>query len=279
MELSRFRIPLNDTGLEIVVEIKDAKARAELADIAQHISGYMSYLGETATPISSGSSINPIEINGKDVTAIAGSVVSSRGGIFLFNGNVWREFGSVGALKALAYKDEVEAEYTPEGTITKPVFIGTKAEMSATIVPRGRIDITQEDPEDGEANFVAEGTVTAPNITVTPQTARIHALTNAGRLPTCEFPNITMELDGEGLLFGWQEGSFDPGSSGSTGEEITVVTGIAETKASEPRFVGKPKKLSGSFVGQGSQVELEYTPEGNITTPRFEGTPVTITSK
>ena len=279
MNLSRVKIPLDETGAELTIEIKDAVAREEIAAIARNISGTMSFLGETTTPISAGSGINPIEIDGQDFTAAAGTCVSSRGTIFLYDGRRWRTFGAVADLRALAYKDEVEAEYQPEGTITKPTFYGKTAVMTATIVPRGRIDFSQEDVAEEEANFIAEGRVTAPSVTVVPNLETIMAYKGGGKPPTCEFPKLTMHTEGENLVFSLEEGSFDPGSAATGGEPITVVTGIKEARAGEPQFHGTPKKLTGAFVGQSSPVDLEYTPEGEITTPEFRGTPVTITSK
>ena len=278
MEISRFKVPLDENGLEIVVDIKDNEARQTLAEISQHIGGSMSYLGETMTPIISGSSINPIEINGEEVTVIAGTCVSSRGGVYLYTGTRWQEFGTVAALRALAYKDEVEAEYTPEGTITRQTFTGKTATMTASIIPRGRIDIAQEDAEEDEVNFVAKGTVTAPSVTVVPETTTIISATTAGRPPRCTFPTLGMRLDGEGIFFEWVDGSFDAGTSSSGSEEVTVVTGIREATVSQPVFHGTPQKLTGSFLGQGSQVDLDYTPEGEISTARFEGKTATIRS-
>ena len=278
MDLSRIKIPLDENGIELTIDIKDAYARQELAYISQHIGGSMSYLGETITPISNGSSINPIDINGEDVTVTSGTCVSYRGDIFLYNGRTWREFGSVGALKALAYKDEVEAEYTPEGTITKQYFSGKEARITANLVPRGRVDVSLEEVDEDEANFVPQGNVSAPNITIVPETAQIMSVTNFGRLPSCEFPQLYMQLDGEGLSFRWAEGTFDKGSAAGGAEEITVMTGISEAYSSAPQFQGTPQKLSCEFFGQGAQVEMEYTPEGEISTARFEGTPTTIKS-
>jgi len=278
MEISRFKVPLDEDGLEITVEIKDAEARQTLAEISRHIGGSMSYLGETMTPIISGASINPIELNGEEVTVAAGTCVTSRGGIYLYTGTRWQEFGTVATLRALAYKDEVEAEYTPEGTITRQTFSGKAASMTASIIPRGRVDIAQEEANEGEANFVAKGMVTAPSVNVVPETTTILSATTAGRPPRCTFPALGMRLEGEGIIFEWVEGSFDAGTSSTGSEEVTVVTGIKETTVSQPVFYGTPQKLTGSFLGQGSQVDLDYTPEGEISTARFEGKTTTIRS-
>ena len=278
MEISRVTIPLDENGIEITIDIKDAYARQELASISQHIGGSMSYLGETTTPISTGSGINPIEIDGEDVTVTSGTCVSYRGGIFLYNGRTWREFGSVGALRALAYKDEVEAEYTPEGTITKQHFTGKEASITANVVPRGRVDLSMQETDEDDANYIPQGDVSAPNVTVVPETRQIMTVSSFGRLPTCEFPQLYMEVEGEGLSFRWAEGSFDQGSAAGGSEEVTVMTGVSEVVVSKPQFTGTPQKFSADFFGQGTQVDMDYTPEGEISTARFEGTPTTIRS-
>ena len=279
MNLSRIKFPVSENGIELTLEIKDPTARQLISEISTHVSGTMSYVGDTPTPISSGSSINPIEINGQDYTATSGTCVSSRGGIFLYTGTNWREFGSVAALRALAYKDSVSAEYKPEGTITRAEFTGKQAVITANTVPRGNVKITNEEVDEEEANFVAKGTVTAPTVKITPQTKTIVAVSTAGRKPSCVFPQLEMSLVGEGLSLTWKDGSFDPGTGGSGSEEIDVVTGFSEIKVTEPQFIGTPMKIEGKFQGEGSLVELDYKPEGEISVQRFEGEPATITSQ
>lgn len=108
-----------------VYEIKDAVAR-----MAQ--SGAMHYLGKTTTVISDGSTVSTIEIDGTSVTlsaSEAGAVVIYGELEFVWNGSKWQEFGSAGSLKALAFKDNASANYTPKGTVS-----GTAVTLNTTTV-------------------------------------------------------------------------------------------------------------------------------------------------
>lgn len=99
-------------------DIKDATARAAIGAV----SGAMKYLGTSATAISDGSTANPITIGGKSVTAGAGDVVIYGNSEFVWSEteSKWREFGSTGSLKALAFKDSASGSYTPAGTVSAP---------------------------------------------------------------------------------------------------------------------------------------------------------------
>ena len=109
--------------------IKDAEAQADIADIKSSITGGMHYLGKSTTAISDGAATGPWVIDG--VTYIAsgtpaeGQKLLAAGDIaiyqeleFIWSGasGKWQEFGSTGSLKALAFKDNASATYTPAGT-------------------------------------------------------------------------------------------------------------------------------------------------------------------
>ena len=51
------------------------------------------WLGVTTTPITDGSSVNPIVIDGVSKTAVSGDIVGYANSEFIFNGDVWQEFG------------------------------------------------------------------------------------------------------------------------------------------------------------------------------------------
>lgn len=97
--------------------LKDAQAWADIAELRELIAGGTHWIDETTTPISNGATTNPIQINGESYTAQAGDIVSYGNMEFIFSkGGVWREFGSTGSLKALAFKDSASGDYTPAGT-------------------------------------------------------------------------------------------------------------------------------------------------------------------
>lgn len=72
-----------------------------------NLEGFTKYLGKTTTPLSDGSTTNPITINGESVTAESGDIVLYGNGEFIFDGTTWAAFGDLGALGNLAYKDTV----------------------------------------------------------------------------------------------------------------------------------------------------------------------------
>lgn len=112
-EISKFVLPNGEA-----YDIKDATARAAIASV----SGAMRYLGTTTTSITDGSTANPITVGGKSVTPAAGNVVIYGNSEYVWADieGCWREFGSTGSLKALAFKDSASGSYTPAGTVSAP---------------------------------------------------------------------------------------------------------------------------------------------------------------
>lgn len=66
------------------------------------------YLGVTTTPLSDGSTTNPITINNKSVTAKSGQVAAYSDEEFIFDGTTWRKFG--GTFAGLTDVNFVELE-------------------------------------------------------------------------------------------------------------------------------------------------------------------------
>lgn len=108
-------------------DIKDATARAQITAL----SNYVAFLGVTTTTLTDGSTTSTVKINGENVTAVTGNVVTFGSKEFIFNGTTWQEFGDLTGLGALAYKGTAEALYTPAGTISQPT---TTAQTSSTTV-------------------------------------------------------------------------------------------------------------------------------------------------
>ena len=59
------------------------------------------YKGVTTTPISDGSTTNPVEINGELVTAETGDFVAYNGAEFIWNGTAWQELGDLELVAAI----------------------------------------------------------------------------------------------------------------------------------------------------------------------------------
>ena len=97
--------------------LKDAQAWADIEELRELIAGGTHWIDATTTEISDGSTTNPITVDGKSYTAQAGDIVSYGNMEYIFSkSGVWREFGSTGSLKALAFKDSASGDYTPAGT-------------------------------------------------------------------------------------------------------------------------------------------------------------------
>lgn len=194
-DISKFVLPNGEA-----YDIKDAVARAAIASI----SGAMTYLGATTTAISDGSTTNPITIGGKSVTPAAGDVVIYGNSEYVWSDteSKWREFGSTGSLKALAFKDSASGSYTPAGTVS------------------------------------------APTISVSVNTASVKPFGSAGTLPSCTLPQMTATVSGETLTLGWTAGSFSAGTLPSAGADVSVATGIKSASATAPTFTGTASDIT-----------------------------------
>ena len=219
-------------------------------------------------------------------------------------------------LKALAFKDSATttltdyatgiegAAYTPAGTVGVELT-NTSTAMTAegnfkpagsvtgTTTAAGTVAIARDD-----ANGVAvSGTVSAPAITITPNTASVQHIDSLGTLPSYTAaqytaPSVTeakAQFAAEGLVASVGEGEdaeilvfsaankadaltgtgfnagsytaaeFNAGALPTLGEAQVVVTGIKEAKADAPVFTGD--KFGATFTGAEADI-----------TAKFEGT-------
>lgn len=217
-------------------------------------------------------------------------------------------------LKALAFKDSATttltdyatgiegAAYTPAGTVgVELTNTSTAMTSNGTFTPAGTVAgkttavgtvaIARDD-----ANGVAvSGTVSAPTITVTPNTASVQHIDSLGQLPSYTAaqyvaPSVTETKsafaaeglvakvgEGEGaeiLVFsaattsdaltgtGFNAGSytaaeFNAGALPTLGAAQTVVTGIASAEATAPVFSGD--KFGATFTGTEANITAEFT--------------------
>ena len=220
-------------------------------------------------------------------------------------------------LKALAYKDSAsgtieglvtavnDAQYTPAGSVTTTVsHTSTNMESTGTYTPAGTItgNVTAAGSisiaRDDVNGVAVSGTVSAPTITVTPNTAEVQHLTSVGELPSytaaqyvapsvaeasAKFAAEGMMAaveDGEMLVFtaaakadaltgtGFNAGSytaaeFNAGSLPVLGNSQTVVTGIASASATAPVFSGD--KFGAAFSGSEVAITASFAgTEGDI---------------
>ncbi len=260
-DISKITLPSGST-----YDIKDAKAR----ELISSLSGALTYLGTTTTVITDGSAASPITIGDKSVTPKAGNVVAYGNSEFVWSDteSKWREFGSTGSLKALAFKDSASAAYTPAGTVSQPTFTGKQATISSRFTPSGSVAISKGD---GAANYTPEGTVTIPEtILECLQTTAEVIEPNEG---SGIWPSFTATVTDETLSLVYKAGkSYDT-------REIKILTGVSLSTDGEPKFTGTPVELKGSFTGTAGTATASYTPAGTVSKPTFTGTAATITSK
>ena len=283
-EISKITLPSGST-----YDIKDATAR----ELISSLGSPTNYLGVTTTEITDGSTTSSVTIGGTSHTAKSGDIVAYENSEFVWSDveKKWREFGSTGSLKALAFKDNASAAYTPAGTIAQPTFTGTKTTLEVKTTAKGNVTIASRlyDPDLDETlgslnglpdgYYKPEGTISAPTVTVTANTASVKPFGSAGTLPSCTLPSMSATVANETLTLGWTAGSFSAGTLPTAGTAVTVATGIKSATVSTPTFNGTAAVLETKFTGEEQTTNVDYTPAGIVSKPTFTGMKATITVK
>lgn len=190
-DISKITLPSGTT-----YDIKDATARAAI----DALSGYVTYGGVTTTVLTDGSTANPISINGENVPAVTGMIVTYQSKEFVWNGTAWQEFGDLSAMGNLAFADTASASYTPAGSvsltngnttttvkqassgtatytpagsITGGTFTGASMTSTGSFTPSGSVSLsntnktaTVSPASSGTATYTPAGSVAAPTISV-----------------------------------------------------------------------------------------------------------------
>ena len=161
-------------------DFKDADARAAI----EALSGYVTYAGVTTTELEDGSTTNPVVINGQNVQATTGMIVTYQNKEFVWNGSAWQEFGDLSALGEMAYADTASGSYTPQGTISftnsnQTATVSAAGSGDATYTPAGSVSLTNSNvtatvsaASSGTATYTPAGSV---NLTTTATTPSISA--------------------------------------------------------------------------------------------------------
>ena len=295
------KITLPDNGS---YDIKDAKAREDIAALQASLGGGIKYIGVTTTSLTDDSTTSSIQIGDDSITPKQGDLVIYDKLEFIYDGKKWHEFGSTGSLKALAFKDNATGNFTPTGTVTAPTFEGTSDTVSVTGTPSGTVTIstgtgkanytpagtistpdftgTEDDVSvngiptgtvtvavgDGTPNYTPAGTNSAPKTTVALNTTTVNSITNVGSLPSCTFQNY--KVANETLTI--TDGSFSPGTLPTKGSDVTVATSVKSATTTAPMFTGTGAELKATFIGTNSVSTGKFTPSGTITKPTFTGT-------
>lgn len=181
------------------------------------------YLGVTTTPLTDGSTTNPIIIDGQSVTAEAGDVVtlnSDNSEMVYDSLGEWHVFGSLSGLGTLAFKNSASGSFTPSGSISAS-FTGGSTTSTGTFTPQGSVSSsggTKTIKQFKTAGSMPTYTVSNGNLTI-----------GAGSVPTGE--DVTV---GDGSV-----------SSSFTGTEDNIsVTGTPSGT------------ISGSFTGTAGTVTV-----------------------
>jgi len=215
--------------------LKDAQAWADIAEIRELIAGGTHWIDATTTEISDGSTTNPIMVDGKSYTAQAGDIVSYGNMEYIFSkGGVWREFGSTGSLKALAFKDSASGDYTPAGT-------NAPSAVSFTGGTDG--DFVTGYNNDGVAPSFTEGTF------------------SAGSLPSFQEGAFTAASLGTGFYTpgtapSFSEGAFDAGELPSKAAD-TFDAGTLPSKAADTF-------TQGTLPSLGAESKSAFATEGEV---------------
>lgn len=212
-DLARLTLPSGNT-----YNLKDREAR----EMIRELLNVHEYLGITTTPITDGSTTNPIIINGVSVTAVAGDLVTYEHDEFVFSSvGTWQKFGDLTSLGALAYKNTASGSYTPAGTVSQPSFTGSELTSQGSYTPQGSIS--------GTAVTLSKkniGSVTSagsmPTYTVSNETLVI----TAGEVPTVATESVAEDVDSV----------TQPTFSGTAA--TLEVTGTPAGTVSQPTFSG-----------------------------------------
>ncbi len=254
--------------------LRDNYARQAIAELQRLISQVMHFRGRTTTPLEDGSTTSPIMLVGEDepYTPVNGDVVTYRPEPvdpdapvieleFAWTGSHWNEYGSSGALKALAFKDTASSPYTPQGSVNAQAFTGTEATIG--VEGTAEAQVFTGHPVD----YTPAGVNTGANVTLTHDT--VNSITDVGTLPV--LPTFTVQ-DGKLIITG---GS--PGTLPTKGADQTVAVDV--DTITQPTFTGTLAQITAEGENATSAVSAsgQYTPEGDIEQAQFTGTPTTIT--
>lgn len=172
----------------VTYDIKDATARHDISMLKGSNTGAMHYAGITETAIADGSSTSPIKINKVDYTPSNGDVVM---------------YGSLEFVWSAA--DKKWHEFGSTGSLKGLAF-----------------------KDSASASYTPAGSVSAPTVSVSVNTASVTPITGVGTLPS-----FVASVSNETLTLG-----FSAGSLPTKGTAVTVATGVKSASASAPVFTG-----------------------------------------
>ena len=235
------------------------------------IQGGTYFLGVTTTALTDGSTTNPIVIAGNNVTAENGNVVAYGNKEF-----VWAS---------------VDSKWHELGDLTNLGALALKDSASGTYTPAGSVskpdvDVTPTTAtiaEFASAGSVTAGTANVPTVVaVTAGTAdvpsEVDVTPGTANVPTSvTLPTLTTTLNGTTLELGWTAGSVTAGTAG-----VPTVVSVTDGVAGVPTAVS----VTPGTAGVPTAVTLPTSKNTSVVTgvaaelheaPAFTGTQATIT--
>lgn len=262
-DISKITLPSGTT-----YNIKDEVAR-------NAISGGVTFMGETTTALTDGSTITSIVINGVTVTAVQGFLVVYSSKEFIFDGTKWIELGDLSLIGDLGWKDSASGTFTPSGTVSQPTFTGSSSSVTITTAdntsgnyqPKGTVSqpTFTGSSTTSTGSFTPSGSVSVSTNTTTNKTATVSAaasgdvtytpagsvsaptisVASAGSTTTVNsitavgsLPSWTGTVANETLTIAWSAGTLP-----TKGSNTTVKTGDASYSATAPTFTGTGARL------------------------------------
>ena len=289
--------------------LKDSKAREDIASIQTAISGGVTFMGETTTELTDGSTASSVTINGSSVTAVKGYLVVYSNKEFVYDGTKWIEMGDLSAIGSLGWKNSASATYTPAGSVSQPTFSGSSSSVTITATdntsgnyqPKGTVSQPTFSGSSltSTGNFTPSGSVTVSTNATTNKTATVSAaasgtttytpggsvaaptisVNSAGSTTTVNsitavgtLPSMTTTVANEILTIG-----FDAGTLPTKGANTTVKTGDASYTASAPAFTGTAVRLVTGNIAVPNTYTATFTgSEGSVS---VSGTPAGTVSQ
>ena len=171
-QISKITLPSGNT-----YDLKDATARADIETIRTAVSGGVSFLGVTTTPLTDGSTVSTITVNGTTMSAINGCLVMKDNEEYVWADvdSQWHRLGPAGTFKALAYKDSATGTVTPSGTVSRPTFTGTPTTITVEGSAAGGVNISTAS---GTANYTPAGSVSQPTFSGAAATIKTNGTPN-----------------------------------------------------------------------------------------------------
>lgn len=130
-DLSKITLPSGTT-----YNLKDAKAREDIAAIEAAIAGGVTFLGITTTALTDGATTNPVTIGGESVSAINGCIViyDTKEFIWADADTSWHLLGSADEFGTLAYKNSASGSFTPHGSVSTPTITVTPSNATVNSI-------------------------------------------------------------------------------------------------------------------------------------------------